>query len=218
MKSEPSAEPVRALERLSALSDGACDRTQVQQALDDWRHDATLRAAWHDYALIGDVLRSEDLSSQPAHDQDFLLAFRQRMAQESVVLAPSPMRAAADLEPETVVRVSGGASLVWPAGIRRRSWAASGAVAAGFLMVAGAVLVWRGMPDAGNAGTTLAQGAAPAGSLAASSLSLTESDVGVLQRSPDLDRYLNAHRQFAQGPSSAAPGGLRQVVLTPVAP
>jgi hypothetical protein len=36
-----------------------------------------------------------------------------------------------------------------------------------------------------------------------------------MDRNPELDRYLVAHRQFAQGPAFAAPGGVRQVALTP---
>jgi hypothetical protein len=37
----------------------------------------------------------------------------------------------------------------------------------------------------------------------------------VMERNPELDRYLVAHRQFAQGPAFAAPGGVRQVALSP---
>lgn len=224
MKSEPAADPACALERLSALSDGACDARELKQSLEEWRCDAQLRAAWHRYALIGDVLRSEDLASDVRHDEDFLRAFRARMVSEPVVLAPMVSTQDRELPapeaPEQQPRQVAGAELVrWPVSARRRAWVAPTAVAAGFMMVAGAVLVWRGMPESQQpAGMVLAQGAADSPRSAASGQWLADADLGALQRNADLDRYLNAHRQFVQGASLAAPGGVRQVVLTPVAP
>jgi hypothetical protein len=39
--------------------------------------------------------------------------------------------------------------------------------------------------------------------------------VGDMLRNPELDRYLNAHRQFVQGSTLSVPGGVRQVAVTP---
>ena len=100
-----------------------------QRALAHWANDAEGRAAWHAYQLIGDVLRSEDLASTPRHDAAFLAALRGRLADEPAVLAPRPVAS-------TVRRR------------RRLAWAAPMAVAAGFVAVAGVLVVLQiGAPD-----------------------------------------------------------------------
>ena len=50
---------------LSALADGDATDGEAARAFQAWRDDAGARAAWHSYQLIGDVLRSEDLASEP---------------------------------------------------------------------------------------------------------------------------------------------------------
>ena len=45
--------------------------------------DAALRADWHAWHLIGDVLRSEDLASDPRHDRDFCAAVARRACRPS---------------------------------------------------------------------------------------------------------------------------------------
>jgi len=75
---------------LSALADGDATDGEAARAFQAWRDDAGARAAWHSYQLIGDVLRSEDLASEPRADEAFLVALRARLADEPVVLAPQP--------------------------------------------------------------------------------------------------------------------------------
>ena len=87
-------------DELSALMDGELDASAVGRACGQWRDDEETRANWHAYHLIGDVLRSDDLVSDPAHDAAFLAAFRQRLAQEPVVLAPASLAAA----PQSLVK------------------------------------------------------------------------------------------------------------------
>lgn len=202
-------------QRLSALADGACEPSDVAQACRDWRDADTARAGWHEYQLIGDVLRSEDLASAPGRDAAFLAALRERLAAEPVVLAPSqaaprPAPAAIAALPARAAR--GG----------RWSWMAPSAVAAGFVAVAGALLVTRGPSPADGPGTAVAL-SAPAGtntSLAsvavatpvsvgdaaalvssAASTAAFEPEVlvanGQMIRDARLDRYLAAHKQFA---------------------
>lgn len=118
MKSPHHLDP----EALSALVDGEADAQEAEAVRAAWRQVPELRARWHDYHLIGDVLRSEDLASDAGHDADFLVRLRARLAAEPVVLAPTPAPAA-----------------VRPAAVRRR-WAGVGAVAAGFVVVVGAAL------------------------------------------------------------------------------
>ena len=49
---------------------------------------------WHAWHLIGDVLRSEDLASDPRVDRRLCAAIRARLRSEAVVLAPPPSAAA----------------------------------------------------------------------------------------------------------------------------
>jgi len=200
MKSEFARDDDRHLEALSALGDGQADRDELHASCEAWHNSPELRTRWHAYALIGDVLRSRELAQPPAHDADFLSALRVRLAQEQV---PAGQQA-----------VAGTAVAGWAS--RIRDWLAGGtagrqgygiaAMAAGGLAVLGVTVLMRA-PEQGAASPIVAQAVPAAGSESASSTQML--------RSPDLDRYLSAHRQFAQGPALAAPGGMRPVAVTP---
>jgi len=125
-----------AAERLSALADGEVDAAAAGAACDAWKSDAELRRTWHAWHLIGDVLRSEDLASNPRRDQRFLLAVRERLGAEPVVLAPEAL-------PEVrAARRNGG------------RWMLPSAVAAGFMLVAGTFLrLLDGRRDVGPRGS-----------------------------------------------------------------
>src|SRR5688572_30452696 len=98
-------------QRLSELVDGEADAGSVQRACAAWRESPSMRASWHAYHLIGDVLRSDDLAHPVERDEAFLASLRSRLAAEPVVLAPAAA-AAADTPR------------------RRRTWAAPAAMAA----------------------------------------------------------------------------------------
>ena len=53
-------------EQLSALVDGELDDASSLCAV--WRENEHVRATWHSYQLIGDVLRSDDLAGSPTRD------------------------------------------------------------------------------------------------------------------------------------------------------
>ena len=65
-------------ERLSALADGELDAAAATALCASWGSDAQLRADWHAWHLIGDVLRSQDLASDPAGDGAFCAALHSR--------------------------------------------------------------------------------------------------------------------------------------------
>jgi len=214
MMSEPLNERDVVRACLSAMADGEATEGELRQALQAWREDDGCRADWHGYTLIGDAMRSDDLASAGGgHDAHFLTCLRARMAEEPVVLAPMPLVDPTALgdEASNVVPLQAGAR--WRrALVSHRGWTASAAVAAGCVMAVGAAMVWRS-PVAGvvPAGVELAQVRA-----VATPASMTEvAAVMPMQRNPQLDRYLMAHRQFSQGPALAAPGGIRQVALSP---
>lgn len=203
-KHEPAAG-----EALSALVDGEVDATLAQRVCAAWREDGAARSAWHAYQLIGDVLRSEDLASTPAQDAAFLDRLRSRLAQEPVVLAPKPLDTApADVLPSRMDRLR-----------RRRTWVASTAVAAGFVAVAGVVVVLR-TPTGDTAGAVLAsrEGApasAPTVAVAAPPARQVLADAAAepemqpmdrkMLRDSRLDRYLAAHKQFAGSSALGVP-------------
>lgn len=164
-------------ERLSALVDGEADAAETAQLAGRWRDDAQVRSLWHGYHLIGDVMRSEELAGR-ARDARFLSALRERLADEPVVLAPAPV-----LAPRRRVGLG---------------WRAPAAVAAGFVMVAGALVVLRptapveSKPLAAVAPTVATVPVAEPGR----SLVAETPTRGVLIRDARMQQYFEAHQQF----------------------
>lgn len=198
----PADDPRRSL---SALVDGQADA--LPQACSLWRDDAEARRSWHTYHLIGDVLRSEELARPPQRDADFLAALREKLAAEPVPLAPSPAPAAPAPAPALVAR-------------RRQAWLMPMAAAAGFVVVAGVLVVTRLSQPGADAPSAVLAGAPGAG------LTVVGTAVGTVSRpvpaatapgagfirDPQLDEYLRAHQAAGGGVAAAAPGGtLRRV-------
>lgn len=205
----PDSPPDPAAERLSALMDGQAagagqgpaSTQDWSAACQEWADSPACRQRWHAYHLIGDALRSQELAAAPEHDAAFLATFRQRLAAEPVVLAPAPLLPTA--------------SAPQPAASRRLGWAAPAAVAAGFMAVAGVLVVLRA--PAPEPAALVAQPAARSAPGAAVSLVNASAAPqagsapmivvnGQMIRDARLDRYLAAHRGPAQGASLTAPG------------
>jgi sigma-E factor negative regulatory protein RseA len=200
---------------LSALMDGQAGTGDAQRCSADWRDDPQMRSTWHAYHLIGDVLRSDELAGSPARDAALLAALRRRLADEPTVLAPASVAA----PPAAAARHAAAAQ-------RRRGWLMSGAVAAGFVAVAGVLVVSRmSTPEAAapsvlssNPPSLLAgNGAAPSnlqrvGNPPAPSPTLVLD--GQLIRDAQLDAYLRAHREMRGGAAAAVPGGAMRSVET----
>jgi sigma-E factor negative regulatory protein RseA len=180
---------VRRRQALSALMDG--EGSEADLACNAWRDDAGVRADWHAYHLIGELMRSDDVRCSPRRDSRFLGRLRERLADEPVVLAPAATPAA----------VTGRVAA-------RRAWAAPAAVAAGFVAVAGVLMVTRGAVPGGvssdRSPQVATQGAVPPAP-ASFGAPVTE---GRLVRSAELDRYLAAHKQYNSTSALAAPGGM----------
>ena len=209
LHSEPTADDLQDLNLrddaarrcLSAAVDG--EGHEIDAACRAWRDDPEARATWHRYHLIGDVLRSQELAVEPAQDAAFMARLRDRLAAEPVVLAPQPLPA------------------IKPAAASSRSasrWLVPAAAAAGFVAVAGVLVVSRlSTPDGSAAGAILAT--APASSSAVATVGVSvpaasprvQGDAGLL-RDARLDEYLRAH-QAARGvmPMAVPGGGLRRV-------
>jgi sigma-E factor negative regulatory protein RseA len=179
-----------AKERLSALADGELDPAGSAASCAAWSRDAELRVEWHAWHLIGDVLRSEDLSSDPDHDRRFCATVQARLRSEAVVLAPAPA-----LRASPPARFDG----------RPRSgrWTAAGAVAAGVILVVGTFAVVRPGESPEPSRLASADGSAPASVVAAApAAEVVAQPVAIVAdskviRDAQLERYLEAHKQFA---------------------
>ena len=201
------------LEDLSALADGEVE--EVAALCAHWQRNDRVRAAWHAYHLIGDVLRSDDLAAVPSRDAAFLASLQARLAEEPVVLAPAPASSRVDAARAGTVG-QGRVAPTW-------SWRTASAIAAGFVAIAGVYTVLRPSaplttPDAALASaspTAVLAPAVPALAVPATAVPAT-ADVarlasveaaapppatlvltGKLLRDAQLDAYLAAHEQFA---------------------
>lgn len=192
---------------LSALADGDATDSEAARAFQAWRDDPGARASWHAYQLIGDVLRSEDLASEPAADEAFLVALRGRLADEPVVLAP---QARVEAEPVAVPAAGHAAA----AGRTRGRWQGPLTMAAGFLLMLGGLSVVG--PFRQGAGPQLASNAtAASGPLLASMTSVNNGGVPAdpgptaaesRAAAEQLAPYLAAHRQSAMSGPFQMPG------------
>lgn len=198
----------RAREQLSSLMDGDCTSDHVAQACRHWRQDEDARAQWHAYHLIGDVLRSEDLSLRSTADAEFLRAVRERLAREPIVLAPTtvqaPLNEAVPATEFAQVAVSGGTR----SRFHLRRWVAPVGMAAGVALVAGAVLVTRPLGSDGPVVATTSRTEAVA---------LVPQDPNNPMTDAEFVRYLSAHQQFPGTPAlGPAPGFMRSAAYEPI--
>ncbi|MDP1690455.1 MAG: sigma-E factor negative regulatory protein [Burkholderiaceae bacterium] len=185
----------RRQQALSALMDG--EGAEADLACGAWRKDPGRRADWHAYHLIGELMRSDDVRCAPQHDARFLGRLRERLAAEPVVLAP-------------VSPIAPGAPPAPPArqGTSRRIWAAPIAVAAGFVTVAGVLVVTRvAAPDGATTDRSVLVARQATASSASAPAAMQSAEVRLI-RSAELDRYLAAHKQYSSTSVLAAPGGM----------
>ncbi len=182
---------------LSALMDGEADAAAASRASARWRDDPAARSTWHAHHLIGDVLRSDDLASAPGHDAAFMAALRVRLAAEPALLAPAPVPVALPVR-------------------RRQAWLVPAAVAAGFVAVAGVLLVTRLSAPEPAAAPQLASGSGMTNGAQRVATVTDTSPLRVLGGAPgdalvirdaQLDAYLRAHRDMRGGAAAALPGG-----------
>jgi sigma-E factor negative regulatory protein RseA len=181
-------------ERLSAFADG--ESLDEVGNLGQFLAELTSqdRAAWSDYHLIGDALRSDDLAESPAKSSAFMATFAARFEAEAHVVAPAAAAAIAD---KLAIRRGN---------VFRRRFVPAFAVAA-----AAATLTWivvpqlqgvdhRGGAQIASVSTSgdSVQRVAMASVPAASARPVAEANI---IRDADLDQYLEAHQQFSQQPS-----------------
>jgi len=204
-------------ERISALMDGEFNPDELAALLDE--ADTSGRPLWDDYHLIGDALRSDELTL-PRSESAFMASFAARLEAEPHLLAPAAL---ADTLASTAQGAKTAGSRVARINpfLRVRRVLPTAAAAA-----AVAALSWvvvprlQDHPAGGVQPQVLAQAAAPSTATAAGGSSLTRvalsqqpqaavaangastgapNDLIVL-RDARLDQYLAAHQQYAPTP------------------
>lgn len=203
-------------EALSALADGQAQPGEVARACSAWKDDPEARASWHTYQFIGDVMRSEDLA-QASPSSVFLSKFRERLAQEPVVLVPAAaaaQRAAAVSAAASATSARPG-SMAQPVALKRRTWLGPVGVAAGFVMVVGALLSSIGIPQgpSGSGGDlSLAQQAPGSMSMPDLSLAVAPVQQGVNAFVP-MNEAMRTPAVATSGPSFSRPENVYVIVV-----
>ena len=148
------------------------------------------RAAWSDYHLIGDALRSDDLAASPAASSAFMNAFSARFEAEAHVFAPAAIPAVSTERLRSRL-------------FRRR------VVPAFAVAAAAATLTWIVVPqlqgvDGRNGVQVASLSSDHVQRVAMASMPAVSTRSPVVEaniiRDASLDQYLEAHQQFSQQP------------------
>lgn len=184
--SRPSVPDAEARERLSALVDGELDAAAGNRALEALLASEAARADWADWHAVGDALRAAELAVDHRPGSEARLL--QALAAEPVVLAPR--------------------ALAWRPGWLTRIVLPTTAVAAAAALLA--VVALPLMREDAKAP------AAEVATVASAASTVAPPAAGPVLRSPEVETYLTAHREFAgaRGLSQPAPI-LRTAIDTP---
>ena len=175
---------------VSALADGELRGEEFAQTLAACEHDPALLASWHDYHLIGDVLRSPDLLMTRTASP-FLTRLQSRLTQETVEpVAPTD------------------ASLPTPATLPAPTQAAANDSVFQWKMLTGvasmaavAMMVWTLAVPTASTGPQLAQRSGSTDSV------LVASPQGTIVRDARIDELLAAHKQVGGNSALQMPSG-----------
>ncbi|WP_420996378.1 sigma-E factor negative regulatory protein [Cupriavidus sp. 30B13] len=173
-----SVHVVEAAEQISVLMDGELAPHEVNAVLDLAKSEAGM-ASWTTFQLIGDALRSEELTHAGSTD-DFLSRFSARLDSEPHVLVPAVAQASAHrllFKPSWVRRVMPGTAIA--AAVAAVSWVV--------------VPQMRGAADVGTPDAVVARAEQPAVPKAGGIVTVS-ADSAQMIRDPRLDEYLRAHR------------------------
>lgn len=189
-------------ELMSALTDGQLDSEALARGIALAMSDPSARTAWHDYHLIGDVLRSAELAGGTA-PAAFMGRMQLRLRQEHAVPVPAggaalapyqrQLSAPADLSARVRAEAANDGSFRWKLVAGVASAAAVAAVA--WTLIAGLAP----KPDQGQ----FAVAPAPTKPVA----TLANGERGVMIRDARLDELLAAHRQLGGASVLQTPTG-----------
>ncbi|SDC12717.1 anti sigma-E protein, RseA [Cupriavidus sp. YR651] len=174
-----SVHVVEASEQISVLMDGELAPNEVDAVLGLAKSDAGM-SDWTMYQLIGDTLRSEELTHAGSTDA-FLSRFSARLEVEPHVLVPAVAAAGRQrmlVRPSWVRRVMPGTAIA--AAVAAVSWVV--------------VPQMRGPNDIGAPDAVVARVEQPAAPVKSGAIMAVAADSAQMIRDPRLDEYLRAHR------------------------
>lgn len=184
-------EKMQIQELVSALADGQLQGDAFAQGVELAASDPVAREAWHAYHLIGDVLRSGELTAATvpaAFISRLQLRLRAEQAQATRELAPAAPISAAVLA-VAPLQAANDSSFRWKLVAGFASVAAMAAI--GWTVLGGLA----GKADPGQIAVV------PAGAV------LAGSEPGVMIRDARLDEFLAAHRQLGGASALQMPAG-----------
>lgn len=184
-------------EDLSALMDGELDNAAQQFAMGALLSEPQARSAWHAYHVVGDVLRSEELSGA-GRDLQFWAKLEARLAQEPLPFAVPVVDLSATPMPSGRYLQSANGPVFWRV--------LAGVACSALLAVIG-LSVWS--PSATAPSVSLAGVASPV--VTANPAPSAPLDVAVgpdgMMRDPRLDQLLSAHQQLGGHSALQMPSG-----------
>lgn len=192
-------------ELISALADGQLHGEDFAGAVQAAAGDPQAMAAWRDYHLIGDVLRSSELAAATP-SAAFLARLQTRLQAEAPLQPARPVPAEVSAEQPSTIDVRRA-----PANEPSVRWKMVAGVAS---LAAVAAIGWNVAGVSGNAaGQGQLAAAAPPASGNVIAVSRTGAS-GPMIRDPRLDQLMAAHRQFGGAIALQAPAGaLRNVTF-----
>jgi len=188
-------------DNLSAMADGELHGEAFTQTLAACGRDPALLANWHDYHLIGDVLRSADLAVIQGSSR-FLTRLQGRLAHEALQPnVPSAVEISAESERPTVMSPSlaNQAAANDPA----FRWKMVATFAS---MAAVAMMLWTQIATTGPNGSQLAQSSSSPNHHLSEPM-LVASPQGAMLRDARLEDLLAAHKQVAGNSALQMPSG-----------
>lgn len=190
MNKSTNQNPELAREWASALADGEARGDEVAWALKTLASGEESRARWHDYHLVGDVLRSGARAPLGRHDEAFIGRLRGRLQEETV--RPPLVNARREAPVSSLVSAN---DAVWRWKLVAGVCSLGVALALGWQLVVG--------PQGEGTGARLAQqGEAPV-----STLAVAKDESAVMIRDPRLDQWIAAHRQLGGTTALQSPAG-----------
>lgn len=192
-------------ELVSALADGQLRGQEFAHALERLDADDDARLTWHAYHVVGDVLRSGEITAG-RRDTDFMQRLQRGLLQEAPLV---PMVNAADSIAVNAIR-SGVRNLDGlsdaAANEARFRWKLVAGLAS---LAAVSVIGWQASSGWGDqrAAPTLAQQAVQPDSVSQLPLAGGGGEPRVMIRDPQLDALLAAHKQFGGTSALQMPAG-----------
>ncbi len=188
-------------EQISALADGQLSGDALVQAMQSLAHDEQARANWHAYHLVGDVLRSQELSWGCTKDSAFLSRFRSRLEDDDLHFSHET-----ECAMDSIAVYAGNESVIGINDHKKEAANDSGLRwkwVVGLASLALATVLGWGFVDGVNAPVSpsqLAQAPLPV-------VVVQDESSQVMIRDPRLDPLLQAHQQFGGASALQMPSG-----------